>query len=79
MEVVLDVNVFLSAVLSGGGPSAELVTAMRDDRLSVVACPALLAELGGVLRRDRFRRYLSLDEVGEYASQRDREFVPDGR
>lgn len=69
MEVVLDVNVFVSAVLSGGGPSAQLVTAMRDDRLSVVACPALLAELGGVLRRDRFRRYLSLDEVDEYARE----------
>lgn len=45
MEVVLDVNIFVSAVLSGGGPSAHLVTAMRDDRLSVVACPALLAEI----------------------------------
>lgn len=69
MEVVLDVNVFVSAVLSGAGPSAQLVTAMREDRLSVVACPALVAELGGVLRRDRFRRYLSLDEVDEYASE----------
>ena len=28
-----------------------------------------MAELGGVLRRDRFRRYLSLDEVDEYASE----------
>jgi uncharacterized protein len=69
VEVVLDVNVFVSAVLSGDGPSAQLVTAMRGDRVSVVACPALLAELGGVLRRDRFRRYLSLDEVDEYATE----------
>ena len=28
-----------------------------------------MAELGGVLRRDRFRRYLSLDEVDEYAGE----------
>jgi putative PIN family toxin of toxin-antitoxin system len=69
VEVVLDVNVFVSAVLSGSGPSAQLVTAMRDDRLSVVACPALVAELTGVLRRDRFRRYLSLEEVDEYSGE----------
>jgi putative PIN family toxin of toxin-antitoxin system len=69
VEVVLDVNVFVSAVLSGAGPSAQLVTAMRDDRLSVVACPALVTELASVLRRDRFRRYLSLEEVDEYAGE----------
>ena len=66
MEVVADVNVFVSAALSGAGPSAQLVTAMRDTRLSVVACRGLLTELGDVLRRDRFRRYLSLEEVDEY-------------
>ncbi len=66
MEVVADVNVFVSAALSGAGPSAQLLTAMRDDRLSVVACRGLLTELGHVLRRDRFRRYLSLDEVDQY-------------
>ena len=42
---------------------------MRDDRLSVIACPALVAELASVLRRDRFRRYLSLEEVDEYAGE----------
>ncbi|MGI8776781.1 MAG: putative toxin-antitoxin system toxin component, PIN family [Acidimicrobiales bacterium] len=69
MEVVLDVNVFVSAVLSGAGPSAQLVAAMRTDRLFAVACPGLLAELGDVLRRDRFRRFLSLDEVDDYVGE----------
>ena len=69
MKVVLDVSVFVSAVLSGDGPSAQLVRAMREDRLTVIVCPGLLAELGEVLRRPRFRRYLSLDEVDEYASE----------
>lgn len=69
MEVVLDVNVFVSAVLSGAGPSAQLVAAMRADRLSAVACPGLLAELGDVLRRDRFRRFLSLEEVDDYVGE----------
>jgi predicted nucleic acid-binding protein len=53
VEVVLDVNVFVSAVLSGAGPSAQLVAAMRDDRLSVIACPGVLAELADVFRELR--------------------------
>ncbi len=66
MDVVIDVNVFVSATLSGAGPSAQLVVAVRERRLTAVACGMLLVELGGVLRRDRFRRYLSLDEVDAY-------------
>ncbi|MEO6121063.1 MAG: putative toxin-antitoxin system toxin component, PIN family [Acidimicrobiales bacterium] len=66
MEVVIDFNVLVSATLSGAGPSAQLVVAVRDGRLTVVACGTLLVELGRVLRRDRFRRYLSLDEVDSY-------------
>ena len=69
MEVVLDVNVLVSAVLSGAGPSAQLVTALRDGRLSVVASPNLIAELGDVLRRERFRRFLSVEEAEEYAAE----------
>ncbi len=66
MEVVIDVNVFVSATLSGAGPSAQLVAAIRDRRLTAVACDKLLVELGSVLRRDRFRRYISLEEVDDY-------------
>ena len=69
MEVVIDVNVFVSTTLSGAGPSAQLVAAVRDGRLTAIACATLLTELGGVLRRDRFRRYLSLDEVDAYLSE----------
>ena len=69
MEVVLDVNVFVSTVLSGAGPSAALVTGVRDGRLSAVASSRLLIELREVLRRDRFRPYLSLEEVDEYVAE----------
>jgi len=69
VEVVLDVNVFVSAVLSGASPSAHLVAAMRAGRLSVVACPGPLAELGDVLRRERFRRFLSVEEAEQYAAE----------
>ena len=69
MEVVIDVNVFVSAVLSGAGPSAALVAAARDGRLSAVASRRLLIELREVLRRDRFRPYLSHEEVEEYVAE----------
>ena len=65
MEVVLDVNVFVSAVLSGAGPSAALVAAMRDGRLSAVASSRLLIErvtYFGVIafaRTSRTRRWMS--------------------
>lgn len=69
MEVVLDVNVLVSAVLSGAGPSAQLVTALRNGRLSVVASPGLIAELGDVLQRERSRRFLSVEEAEEYVGE----------
>ncbi len=72
MEVVLDVNVFVSAVLSGAGPSAALVAAVRDGRLSAVASSRLLIEVHEVLRRDRFRQYLSREEADEYVVELER-------
>lgn len=65
MAVILDVNVFVSAALSSNGPSAALVRALRDRSLEVVASPQLLAELDEVLRRSKFQRFMTLDEVDE--------------
>jgi putative PIN family toxin of toxin-antitoxin system len=69
VEVVIDVNVLVSATLSGAGPSAQLIEAVRHGRLTAVASEKLITELGDVLRRGRFRRYLSLDEVDEYVNE----------
>ena len=65
MAVILDVNVFVSAALSSNGPPAALVRALRDGDLEVVVSPTLLAELDEVLRRPKFRRFITLDEVDE--------------
>jgi putative PIN family toxin of toxin-antitoxin system len=69
VEVVIDVNVLVSAALSGTGGSAQLIEALRGGRLTALASDKLITELGDVLRRDRFRRYLSLDEVEEYVTE----------
>ncbi len=65
MAVILDVNVFVSAALSSNGPPAALVRALRDGDLEVVVSPKLLAEVDEVLRRPKFRRFITLDEVDE--------------
>ncbi|MDP9388615.1 MAG: ribbon-helix-helix protein, CopG family [Actinomycetota bacterium] len=67
VEVVIDVNVLGHPQWSG--PSAQLIEALRGSRLAALSSRKLLTELGDVLRRDRFRRYLSLDEVEEYVAE----------
>ena len=53
----------MSAALSSKGPPAALVRAARDGALEVVVSPLLLNEVRDVLRRPRFRRFLSVNEV----------------
>ena len=65
MAVILDVNVYVSAALSSKGPSAVLVRALRDGDLEVVVSSTLLAELDEVLRRAKFRHFITLEEVDE--------------
>ena len=65
-RVVLDPNVLISALLTPGGASARVLLHLRTGAFELVSCPALLAELRAVLRRDKFRPYVSLDEAEEF-------------
>lgn len=65
MVVVLDANVFISAALSANGPSAALVRSARAGTIDVAVSLQLLGEVRDVLRRPRFRRFLTLAEVDE--------------
>jgi len=67
--VVLDANIFVSAVISSQGPSATLLKAARDGVLDVVVSPHLLQEVRDVLHRPRFRRYLTTSEADEYLEE----------
>ena len=62
-RAVLDTNVLVSALISPGGPSAALVLELRAGAFELVASPALLAELREVLRREKFRRYVTEAEA----------------
>jgi uncharacterized protein len=63
VRVVIDPNVLVSAVVSPG-VSAQLFDRWTSERaFELVVCPMLLDELDEVLRRDRFRASISLEEV----------------
>ncbi len=63
MRVVLDPNVFVSAAVADG-VSRRLIALWREERrYDLVVCPMLLDELHEVLQRDRFRIWITLDEV----------------
>jgi uncharacterized protein len=65
-RAVLDTNVLVSALISPGGPSAALLLELRAGAFELVASPTLLAELGEVLRREKFRRYATVSEAVAY-------------
>lgn len=60
-RAVLDSNVLVSALISPGGPSGQLLEQVRTGELELIASPRLLAELKTVLEREKFRRYFDLE------------------
>jgi len=65
-RVILDPGVLIAALISGKGAPARLLLSWRGGSFELVASPNLLRELGRVLARDKFRRYVSLDEAEQY-------------
>ncbi len=65
-RVVIDPGVLVSARLSGGGAPAELIRRWLAGEIDLIVSPLLLAELGEVLHRPKFRRWLSVEEVDAY-------------
>jgi putative PIN family toxin of toxin-antitoxin system len=63
--LVIDPNVLVSGLI-GEGPPAEVVDLVRYGVVRCAACPKLLGELEGVLRRPRFRRYIEPEEIDAY-------------
>lgn len=65
-RAVLDTNVLVSALITPAGASARLLVELRAGAFELVVLPALLAELREVLHRDRFRRYVSIEDADAY-------------
>ena len=67
LRVVFDPNVLVSAAIHPAGLPGRLVQMALARRVSIVACPALLDELHGVLSRPKFHRYITEDLRAEFA------------
>lgn len=66
MRVVADTNVLVSALLAPGGGPGALLAAVDAGEVVLVAAPGLLDELAEVLARDRFRPWISMEQVEAY-------------
>src|SRR5262249_40709892 len=63
-RVIIDPNVFISALMAKPGSAAVAAAqAVATDKLTLVACPHLLAELTGVAHREKFRKYFSIEQA----------------
>lgn len=65
-RAVLDPGVLVSALITPTGTPAKLLSAARGGSFELVVSPLLLDELGQVLHREKFRRYVNLDLVDQY-------------
>lgn len=68
MRVLLDSNVLISARLRPLGPSGLVLRAWTEGAFELIVSPRLLEELNGVLRRERFRRWITPDEVDAFVA-----------
>jgi putative PIN family toxin of toxin-antitoxin system len=66
VRLVVDPGVLIAALLTPDGPPAAIVLAVRDEQVELVVSPKLLGELSSVLVREKFRRWVSVDEARDY-------------
>lgn len=60
IRVVVDPGVFVSGAVTGSGSPTAMVLDLAERRqVELLVCPALIAELGGVLFRPKFRRWFT--------------------
>jgi len=62
MRVVIDTNVWVSALLNPGGFLAQVISAWLDERFEVVISLPILEELEDVLSRPRLRTRYGIEE-----------------
>ena len=61
LRVVVDTNVWVSAVINPGGQPARVLASLREGRFRLVISEPLLGELADVLSRPRIVRRYRLD------------------
>jgi putative PIN family toxin of toxin-antitoxin system len=66
LRIVVDSNVLVSAVISTGGPPAEVLDRWRNADFDLVVSAALLAEVEKVLLRPKFRAWVAEADAHAY-------------
>ena len=65
-RAVLDPNVLISAFITPHGASARILRELREGAFELITSPMLLRELRTVRLREKFRPYVSVDEVDAF-------------
>jgi putative PIN family toxin of toxin-antitoxin system len=63
MQVVLDVNVLVSAVISSRGAPAQILRLWEEERFDLVVSPQILDELERVIHYPRIQQRYNLQEA----------------
>jgi putative PIN family toxin of toxin-antitoxin system len=69
VRVILDTNVLLSGLISGGGIPARLIEAWLDRRFVLVSHARQIEEIRDVSRREKVRSLLRPAEAGRLVNQ----------
>jgi putative PIN family toxin of toxin-antitoxin system len=75
MRAVLDPNVLVSAVISPGGPPANVLRAWLEGRFDLVVSPQLLDELERALGYPKLRKHVRAEQAGALISLLRREAI----
>lgn len=62
MRVVIDTNIWISALLNPSGEPARLVAAFMKGEFELVVCEPLVKEIAEVLRRPRIAKKYQLND-----------------
>jgi putative PIN family toxin of toxin-antitoxin system len=66
VRAILDTNVLISALISPMGTPARLLVAAEKGSYELIVSDRLLGEMEDVLRREKFRRYVTPRNVTDY-------------
>ena len=65
MRIVLDTNILVSALISEEGYPAQVLAAIKRERVTLVTSAYQIEELRGVLARERLKPYIRPEEAAD--------------
>lgn len=69
MQLVIDTNVLLSALMSPASPSAQVLTLWRSRKFDLLTCPEQIDEIARVTRYPKIRARLAPSLAGRFVNR----------